>query len=510
MLKILFTNIVFSERTGTEVAAFELCRALRARGHFVAVYSPTVGVLAHEARASGIPVASRIDKIGFVPDIIHGHHNIPLAIAMTAFRKTPAIFVCHDLSSIYDEAPLHSHIREYVAVDAACRERLILEGVDPAAITIMANGVALDKYRKREQWAERPRTALLVVKKRIEHVALVEEACSRFGIDFEVVGAGVGRLVADLPDRYLKSDIVFAHSRSAIEAAATGAAVIIIDEYGYGGRLSLSQIAEWPETTLSRRILRRSTTAEEIHSDIDAYSANEARLVCELLRERVDLNQLALHWEKIYTRVVASEYVGDNAGDSLYFATFLERFLPSPFDLSRVQQESNRDLTLAETCDRLALLFGEFCHDRVDRVFFRKGALGPVLLDKGWHMPEDANVWSAGGSVSLWLPSALIEAWDGTLLIHCNRYVPPNLGWAKAKPIAIKLDNTTLDMWTFDLQDLSEVQGQRLVIPDMLRPPRGGAVKLTFEIEDAISPKAAGDGADQRVLGLSLSQIARG
>lgn len=508
-MQILFTNVIFSERTGTEVATLELARAMRERGHFVAIYSPTIGGLAHEARASGIPVTDKIRNIGFTPDIIHGHHNISLTIALTAIRHAPAIFVCHDSSSMFDESFKHSRIREYVAVDAACRERLIFEGADPKRITVIPNGVSLDLYAQRRIWVERPLKALLVVKKRIDHVPLVEEACRESGIDLEIVGAGVGRVVADLPSRYLDADIVFAHSRSAIEAAATGAFVIVIDEYGYGGKLDPAQIIHWPETSLSRRILRRSVTLSELMADIAAYSADDARLVSMLLRGKTDLRALAGEWEKIYERVAHGEADSDASLDRYHLAEVLERFLPSPYDASIARQDHERDLPRLEIADRLAALFQEFTGGSLDQIPFGQAALGQVLLDQGWYMPEYGSVWSAGGEIALWLPAAVINAWDGVIGMECSRFMPATKSLEDTSPVFVKIDGTPVATWHFH-PDHPESEDERiLAVPADLRPPPGGAVRVSFELTDAVSPKSVGVSPDERKLGLTLSRLYR-
>ena len=98
-LSILLTNLLLSGRTGTEVATLELAQALRKRGHGAAIFSPTLGLTALEARSVGIPVTDRIEKVGIVPDVIHGNHNLPLAMAMLLFPRTPAVFICHDSQS---------------------------------------------------------------------------------------------------------------------------------------------------------------------------------------------------------------------------------------------------------------------------------------------------------------------------------------------------------------------------------------------------------------------------
>ncbi len=77
-MRILITNIVLDSRTGTEVVAIELATALARRGHEVAVFSPDVGESGRKLMAGDIRVLSSVPDPEFRPDVIHGHHNVPL------------------------------------------------------------------------------------------------------------------------------------------------------------------------------------------------------------------------------------------------------------------------------------------------------------------------------------------------------------------------------------------------------------------------------------------------
>ncbi|MBV9755489.1 MAG: hypothetical protein JO047_00385, partial [Alphaproteobacteria bacterium] len=98
------------DRSGTELMVTELALALLARGHRAAIYTRCLGPVAREAMARGVPVTDRIETLGFDPDIIHGHHNIALAIAMARFPTTRAVFVCHDSEGIFDSPILDPRI----------------------------------------------------------------------------------------------------------------------------------------------------------------------------------------------------------------------------------------------------------------------------------------------------------------------------------------------------------------------------------------------------------------
>ena len=128
-MKILITNCQLDHRTGTEIVVRDLERGLRARGHTVCVYTPRPGVLSDEIIAAGGNVVTALDQVPFIPDVIHGHHNGPATEAALRFPSTPLIFVCHDRRSWLDMVRGVPSVREYVAVDLNCHERLVAEGV---------------------------------------------------------------------------------------------------------------------------------------------------------------------------------------------------------------------------------------------------------------------------------------------------------------------------------------------------------------------------------------------
>ena len=74
-------------------------------------------------RISGT-VVTAVDRVPFVPDVIHAHHNGPATEAALQFPHTPLVFVCHSRTFWLDMAQGVPSVHEYVAVDLSCRERL--------------------------------------------------------------------------------------------------------------------------------------------------------------------------------------------------------------------------------------------------------------------------------------------------------------------------------------------------------------------------------------------------
>ncbi len=506
-LRILLTNICLRDRSGTEMMTADLALALHRRGHEVAIYSPRLGLLAHQLRGLGVPVTDHIEQIGFEADIIHGHHNVVLAVAMVRFPQTPAIFVCHDTSMVYDAPLLSPRVGAYVGVDLACAERLKVDGAPAAAITVIINAVDLARFQCRHDWAPSPRTALAITKQRAPWLPAVRAACRAMDIDLTEVGAGVGRSVSDLPERMLQADLVFAWSRSAAEAAATGAAVVLCDEFGFGGLLTSTEARAFPRTSLGRRGLHPAATRAAVEQAIGAYDPADAALTAEIVRQRLSLDDMAGAYERVYRSVLARR-AGSRPADAAKLAAFLEKTIPR-FDLPPDLHVEGR--ALADRLVRLDSWVGGQAQDGgrsfTRPISFAASGLGSALLGPGWSEPEAWGVWSLSRLARLDLPAALAAAWNGELAVDCDHYFPQSDEPDAVRAVEVRLGDRLLARWHFTRSDYGRSNRllRRLSIPPPL--PDEPILPLHFTICAPACPLDGGEASDPRLLGLALREI---
>src|SRR5262245_15633233 len=201
-MRILITNIMLAERSGTEVVTSELARGLKQRGHQVAVFAPVMGKSAAVLAADGIAVTDRIERVPFRPEIIHGHHNIALAAALAQFPDVPALFVSHDAVEWRDRPLISPQIARYFAVSEINRERAMREtAAISKPVDLLPNAVDLDRFAPRPPLPERPARALLVAKHR-QIIEPVRAAARQAGLALDEVGLAIGRVVDDLHVRF--------------------------------------------------------------------------------------------------------------------------------------------------------------------------------------------------------------------------------------------------------------------------------------------------------------------
>lgn len=237
-MKVLITNHALDRRAGTELYVRDLALGLLKTGHAPICFSPVLGEVAREISAAGIDVRDDLSDLD-APDIIHAHHHPSAALALSAFPRTPALYACHGVKP-WQEAPLAQfpNIRRFVAVDEPCRQFLVNEhGIPASQVELILNGVDLVRFAHdqpaRDEPARRTRALLISNIARPEDAEPFRKACRQNGFELDIAGANTR--VMDRPETgFPKYGLVFAKARAALEAMASGCAVILAD-YGYTG-----------------------------------------------------------------------------------------------------------------------------------------------------------------------------------------------------------------------------------------------------------------------------------
>ena len=286
-MRVLLTNIRLEMRAGSELYLLDVARWLRDHGHEPVAYSARLGSFADEIRAEGIATIDDLRLVAEPPDVIHGQHHLAIMTAIARFPDVPVVAYCHGWTP-WEEVPIeHPSIRRYVAVSDHTRQRITLEsGIDPLLVSVIPNFVDTNRFVTRTQLPVRPQRALIFSNYAARGSAWVEvvaAACAARGIDLTVAGAGWGA-VTDRPEEYLHEfDLVFAKARAAIEAMATGAAVILCDATGVGPLVTPENFAALREGNFGMRVLRQPHEQPLVEAAIDGYDPASAAAVAELV-----------------------------------------------------------------------------------------------------------------------------------------------------------------------------------------------------------------------------------
>ena len=305
-MRILLTSAFLCGHSGSELHLRDLARALRDRGHEVRIHALIRGYLAGELEQEGFEVLRTLKDVRTPPNIIHAQHQPALIAALRRFPTVPAIQIIHDATAAIDEPLILSRVSRYAAVDQRCLARLHMAGADEGRCEVMLNFVDLQRFEQRPPLPAVPRRALVFTnyaKTKLENEAIMG-ACADNNISLDFLGTSTGFSSAN-PERILPHyDIVFAKARAAIEAMATGCAVILCDFRGLGELVSPERLAELRQWNFGASVLTRPITRDNIHLELARYDAEAAAQVCTEIRAEADLAAAAVRWADLYERTV--------------------------------------------------------------------------------------------------------------------------------------------------------------------------------------------------------------
>ncbi len=307
-LRILITNNALAARAGSELFVCDLATALLERGHTPVAYSTVLGDVARELRRATIPVVDDLGALATAPDLIHGQHHLETMTALLHFPGVPAVYFCHGWTPWEEAPPRFPRILRYVAVDHTCRDRLVFENSIPEdRVRVLLNFVDLERFEPRGPLPSRPARALVFSNNATEYTYLgaVREACARAGILLEVIGLGAGNPHAR-PETVLgQYDIVFAKGRSALEALAVGAAVVLCDSAGVGPMVTTGELDRLRALNFGIRSLREPLSVDVIAREISRYDPKDAAEVSRQIRATAGRDSAVDEIIALYREVLA-------------------------------------------------------------------------------------------------------------------------------------------------------------------------------------------------------------
>ena len=340
-LKILITNAYLATYGGTQVVVRDLACEFTRQGHEVAVYCPEAGAVADEIREHGIQVAHKLTSLNFAPNIIHGQFHLPAMEALLRFPGVPAIYCLHAAVGASDEPFYFPRFLRYVAVDDRCRKRLEnTANIPPERIRVILNAVNLDRFQPRGPLPARPSRALIFSNNASEstYVPEVRKACRQAGLEPDVVGLGAGNSTSR-PETILPNyDIVFAKARSALEALAVGAAVVLCDTAGLGPMVSTRDFDRLRAMNFGAGVLDKPLRAGAILREIERYDSVDAAQVCARVRHEAGMVESARAWVNLYGEVM-EEFRRTNHRDADEEFEALAAYLRKPGFEDRVEWE---------------------------------------------------------------------------------------------------------------------------------------------------------------------------
>lgn len=383
-LTVLMTNVRLDGRTGTETWVQDAARELQRQGHRPVVYTPRGGPIAEALRRDTIPVIGDPRDLAEAPDVIHGHHTNPTLTALLAFPRTPGVLFVHDWDVWHDRPVRHPRIRRIAPVDATCADRALEAGFAADEVELVPNFVDLARFSPRGPLPTRPRRALLFDNAAHpgNHGGVIARACEQAGIALDVAGAATGTAI-DRPEEVLgQYDLVFAKAKAALEAMASGCAVVLVHERGVGGLVTSASFGEMRRLNFGRRLLREPVGEEVLAAHLAAYDADDAAAVTARVRQECSLSGTVTRLVGLYREMIAEQAVaGDEHDEELRALGVYLRSIELPLEegahaphlrAERDAQRAQLDADAAELAELHAQL--EVKHLELDATHAHAGA----------------------------------------------------------------------------------------------------------------------------------------
>lgn len=317
-LRVLFTNTMMQERSGSELVVFETARYLQKSGHRPYVFAPLVGELAVQLARLGVPVVSDIRSLQFVPDVIHGQHHLASMIAAMHFPSVPVVSFCHGWLPWVEKPIAAPNVVSYVAVSELTRDRVLTtKGTGGRPVHVVRNWFNAAFVHRRAQF--RPVARALIYNNTVGLNSPIyracAEACGSIGLSLDLVGREVGRISSEPQNLLPNYDLVFAVGRSAIEAMACGCAVILADNNGIFGLVTPQNFNKCQSANFGLALLDRSQI------DVDFISREVERVNLE------DISTVSNRVRKEHSSVTAFSML-----EAIYFDATV-RFCSSAMDV---------------------------------------------------------------------------------------------------------------------------------------------------------------------------------
>jgi len=305
-MKILITNNTLANLGGSEWVAIELAKTLTSRGHDVVACSSQIGEAGSLLR--GMSVLTIPDPLDspFKPDVIHGQHHLDTMRALCAFPEVPAIYYCHGYVPWVEDPPVHPRILYYAGMSSSISKRIcLLLALTDEKVRTVPNWVDLGRFRFVRNPAQKPQKALLYLRgfdRNGWHASQLCQAFETMGIKLDLwLPQGDTRAPEVALPEY---DIVLASGRSAIEAMASGCAVLPISPSSCLDLVDLSNFDLFQSQNFSPKLSGGHFNAQAIMNAISSYDPAHVAAVTALVRSKWTLEAAIDVLESLYVKAV--------------------------------------------------------------------------------------------------------------------------------------------------------------------------------------------------------------
>jgi hypothetical protein len=229
-LRVALSNVALASHAGSELWTFDTAKYLLTCGFELIVYSPALGAVAERLRSDRINVTSSVNDVeSFKPTLLHVNHFQSTAPLVERLKgRLPVINMIHGLLP-RPGLPGYVDVDRYCCVSIQAKAKIhVLTGVAWSEIATLPNFFDERRFTEISDPTGGGKALLFSSRTPSEQREQLRAVLSTLGIELDHIGYG-GQPTAE-PERFLAAyDIIFAVGRSAIEALASGAHVVLWD-----------------------------------------------------------------------------------------------------------------------------------------------------------------------------------------------------------------------------------------------------------------------------------------
>jgi hypothetical protein len=346
-VNILYTNNTLGQPGGSELVVLELADAMTALGHSVAAYSTNLGEVGARLRAMSIPVIRNPSACPFIPDIIHGQHHLDAMSALCAFPSVPAIYHCHGYLPWVEIPPQHPRIYSYLGMCERISERIRIELALPSeAVITVPNWVDTDRFASVRDPAKVPSRALILLRSmdtQSWYFNQLVEAFAQTSIQADIWpynGASLEIAISNY-------DIVLTSGRSALEAMASGCAVLPLSATSCMDFITSENFELMKRQNFSPLLQTPHLSKQGVEGFLSRYSPLQTAAVTERVRNECNLKKTAHELEEIYHSAISCHHQHSATShqslnnELAAISRYLCMIKPFVLDIDRLQEENN-------------------------------------------------------------------------------------------------------------------------------------------------------------------------
>ena len=202
------------------------------------------------------------------------------------------------------------------------------------------------------------------------YLPAVREACDVEGFALDAVGGGVGNVCTRPEELIGRYDLVFAKSRAALEALATGAAVILCDRSGAGPMVTAAELERLRPLNFGIRSLVNPITTAVLLREIRRYDPVDAAEVSRRIRATSGRDDAIDRIESLYDEVLDAHAAipsADRWEEARAAASYLRRSPRSSSRSPRGRSVATGNDSAPE-CDRLQHALAEEAEARQEAI----------------------------------------------------------------------------------------------------------------------------------------------